>query len=600
MTQKIQILPEKLCNQIAAGEVIERPASVIKELVENSLDAGATTIRIEVEKGGKRLIRVTDNGSGMSRDDAFLCLERHATSKLRSENDLSCLRTLGFRGEALPSIAAISRMLLRTRQQEALEGCEIYLEGGTVRRAEAAGTPVGTTIEVRNLFYNTPARRKFLRRDETELGHIADTVTKLALARPEIQFQLAHDGRLLIDVNRHRTLPERVAQLLGPAFLKEMVPVDSAADGRRLHGLISRPETSRSTAGSMFTFINGRYIRDRVVHHALREGYRNLIMKGRHPVVVLFLEMEPEQVDVNVHPTKHEVRFREQAAVHDFIACAIRDTLRPSSWVRGGPSLPGPASVAPEGERAESRRSASSAPSASREPGFEPVAGVQEELTGYRPAESRPGSAMHPPRRPEQEEQAGFFGGTTIIGQYRDSYIICQGGDDLLLIDQHAAHERIVFEKLRTQYRASGVERQMLMFPLVLEFDFREGAVVAEHLELLERLGFEIEPFGGNTFAVKAVPHLFTEGETERLIRDVVGELATIGKTSQVEQALNRLLMLMACHRVVRANQVLSLAEIRALLAELDEVPFNAQCPHGRPVMQRLTLADVERMFKRT
>jgi DNA mismatch repair protein MutL len=598
--QKIQILPEKLCNQIAAGEVIERPASVVKELVENSLDAGATTVRIEVEKGGKRLIRVTDNGSGMSRDDAFLCLERHATSKLRSEHDLSCLRTLGFRGEALPSIAAISRLLLRTRQQEALEGWEVYLEGGTVRRADAAGTPVGTTIEVRNLFYNTPARRKFLRRDETELGHIADTVTKLALARPEIQFQLAHDGRLLIDVNRHKTLPERVAQLLGPALLKELVQVDSAADGRRLHGLISRPETTRSTTGSMFTFINGRYIRDRVVHHALREGYRNLIMKGRHPMAVLFLEMEPSQVDVNVHPTKHEVRFREQAAVHDFIAGAIRDTLRPSSWVRGGSSLQGPDSGAPKGERAEVRQSAFPAPFISRETGSEPAAGVQEELTGYRPAEARPGSAMPIPPRPEQEYQTGFFGGTTIIGQYRDSYIICQSGDDLLLIDQHAAHERIAFEKLRTQYRASGVERQMLMFPLVLEFDFREGAVVAEHLELLQRLGFEIEPFGGNAFAVKAVPHLFTGGETERLIRDVVGELATIGKSSLIEQALDGLLMLMACHRVVRANQVLSTAEIRALLVELDKVPFNAQCPHGRPVMQRLTLADVERMFKRT
>jgi DNA mismatch repair protein MutL len=598
--QKIQILPEKLCNQIAAGEVIERPASVIKELVENSLDAAATTVRIEVEKGGKRLIRVTDNGSGMSRDDAFLCLERHATSKLRSEHDLGCLRTLGFRGEALPSIAAVSRLLLRTRQHEALEGWEIYLEGGTVRRADAAGTPAGTTIEVRNLFYNTPARRKFLRRDETELGHIADTVTKLALARPEIQFQLAHNGRMLIDVNRHRTLPERVAQLLGPALLKELVPVESAAEGRRLHGLISRPETSRSTAGSMFTFINGRCIRDRIVHHALREGYRNLIMKGRHPVVVLFLEMEPEEVDVNVHPTKHEVRFREQAAVHDFIAGAIRDTLRPSSWVEGGPSLPGPTSVAAQGERVEPRRSASPVPFASRATGFEPVSGVQEELAGYRPPVIRPGVAMPCSHPGEQEDQCGFFGRTSIIGQYRESYIICQSGDDLLLIDQHAAHERIAFEKLRTQYGATGVERQMLMFPLVLDFDFREAAVVAEHLELLERLGFEIEPFGGNAFAVKAVPHLFSGGETERLIRDVVGELATIGKSTLVEQALDGLLMLMACHRVVRANQLLSLVEIRALLAELDKVPFNAQCPHGRPVMQRLTLTDVERMFKRT
>ncbi len=600
MTQKIQILPEKLCNQIAAGEVIERPASVIKELVENSLDAGATTIRVEVEKGGKRLIRVTDNGSGMSRDDAFLCLERHATSKLRRESDLSCLRTLGFRGEALPSIAAISRLLLRTRQQEALEGWEIYLEGGTVRRADAAGTPVGTTIEVRNLFYNTPARRKFLRRDETELGHIADIVTKLALARPEIQFQLAHDGRLLIDVNRHKTLPERVAQLLGSTLLKGLVPVDSTADGRRLHGLISRPETSRSTAGSMFTFINGRFIRDRLVHHALREGYRNLIMKGRHPVVVLFLEMDPEQVDVNVHPTKHEVRFREQTVVHDFIVGAVRETLRPSSWVTGFVSPGIPSGAEREREGAASARPAFQESFEDNDKGPALKAAVQEELTGYRSDELQTWVAIGEQTRREQDAPVEFFGGVTIIGQYRDSYLICQDGDDLLLIDQHAAHERIAFEKLKTQYRTARVEQQMLLFPLVLEFDFREAAVVAEHLEFLDRLGFEIEPFGGNAFALKGAPRILAGGETERLVRDVVGELATVGKSSLIDQALDGLLMLMACHRVVRANQALSQVEIRSLLAELDKVPFNAQCPHGRPVMQRLTLADVERMFKRT
>lgn len=602
MTQTIQILPERLCNQIAAGEVVERPASVIKELVENSLDAGSTTILIEVEKGGKRLIRVTDNGSGMSRDDAFLCLERHATSKLRCEGDLSGLQTLGFRGEALPSIAAISRLLLRTRRRDVLEGWEIYLEGGTVRRADAVGAPVGTTIEVRNLFYNTPARRKFLRRDETELGHIADIVTKLALARPEIQFQLAHDGRLLIDVNRHRSLPERVAQLLGSTVLKGLVAVDWSADGRRLHGLISQPETSRSTAGSMFTFINGRYIRDRVVHHALREGYRNLIMKGRHPVVVVFLEMDPEQVDVNVHPTKHEVRFREQTAIHDFIAGAVRNTLRPSSWVSGSPPRENPPAPVPNSPVVAAARPSCPAPPAAHHPDSGRVAGVQEELTGYRHGESPSGTVVaEDPDGGGSPAQGRFFGGvTTVIGQYRDSYILCQDEDDLLLIDQHAAHERIAFEQLKNQYRAAGVERQMLLFPLVLEFDYREGAVVAEHLELLERLGFEMEPFGGNAFALKGVPQVLAAGEIEQLIRDVVGELATVGKSSLIDQALDGLLMLMACHRVVRANQALSTAEIKALLAALDQVPFNAQCPHGRPVMQRLTLADVERMFKRT
>ncbi len=354
MKQKIRILPEQLCNQIAAGEVVERPSSVVKELVENSLDAGATEIRVEVEKGGKRLIRILDDGVGMGREDLFLCLERHATSKISSEADLFRLGTLGFRGEALPSIAAISRMKLQSRFREAEEGWEIYAEAGVVKRTGAVGIPWGTAIEVRDIFFNTPARRKFLRKDETELGHIGEVVTRLALARPEVQFRLVHNGRPLIEAYRQTSLPERIAALLGRPLLQNLVSLSTeGGGGLRLGGFISRPEANRATTGFIYTFINGRYIRDRVVQHAILEGYRHLMVRGRYPIAVLFLEVDPALVDVNVHPTKHEVRFREQAQVHDFIASAVRESLKPSGWlaVEGKPQGEGTGlAVAPSPE----------------------------------------------------------------------------------------------------------------------------------------------------------------------------------------------------------------------------------------------------------
>ena len=334
MAQKIRILPEVLCNQISAGEVVERPASVIKELLENSLDAGADEIRVEIEKGGKRLIRVSDNGCGMSQDDAFLALERHATSKINTSEDLFALHSFGFRGEALPSIAAVSRLTLQTREEEQAEGWSIYVEGGTVRRAEAAGLSRGTCIEVRDLFFNTPARRKFLRRDDTETSHIADVVSKLALAHPGVHMRLQNQGRTILEAYRHDTLEARIAAVLGRSLLKELQTIShEGGDGLTLHGFIGSPDCTRSTTGHMYSYVNGRYIRDRVIQHAILDGYRNLLLKGRYPVVVLFLEIDPALVDVNVHPTKHEVRFRDQGLVHDFVSQAVRSSLRPAEWL---------------------------------------------------------------------------------------------------------------------------------------------------------------------------------------------------------------------------------------------------------------------------
>jgi DNA mismatch repair protein MutL len=613
MKQKIRILPEQLCNQIAAGEVVERPSSVVKELVENSLDAGATEVRVEVEKGGKRLIRILDDGIGMGREDLFLCLERHATSKISSEADLFHLGTLGFRGEALPSIAAISRMRLQSRFRDAEEGWEIYAEGGEVKRTGAVGAPCGTSIEVRDLFFNTPARRKFLRKDETELGHIGEVVTRLALARPEVQFRLVHNGRPLIEAYRQTSLPERIAALLGRPLLQDLVPVTTLREGGlRLGGFISRPDANRATSSFIYTFVNGRYIRDRVVQHAVLEGYRNLMVRGRYPVAVLFLEIDPGLVDVNVHPTKHEVRFREQTQVHDFIAGTVREALKPSGWLAAGGKPQGKGTDLPAASSPGTYLSAEDAGiSAGTPENYNPAAlrlqEVQEVMNVYGRSRERTatwgsrteGPFVFPEKRPN-EVKGGFFSSLEVIGQYHRSYIICQDNDDLVLIDQHAAHERIGFERLKAQYRKGKIETQGLLFPVVLELDFRGAALLQENLEELGRLGFEMESFGPRSFALQTVPKVLGDAQAERLVREVAEELAEIGKSGLAEEALDDVLILMACHGVIRANHSLSSPEIAALLSDLDQVDFSSQCPHGRPVMKRLALGEVERMFKRS
>lgn len=610
MSGTIQILPEQLCNQIAAGEVVERPASVVKELLENALDAGATEITVEVEKGGRRLIRVVDNGHGMGKDDAFLCLERHATSKIRVADDLFALRTLGFRGEALPSIASVSRMLLRTHAAGEESGWEIYAEGGVIRRANAFGMPPGTTVEIRDLFFNTPARRKFLRKVETELGHIADLVTRLALAVPQVHFRLVHDGRTLVDAYRQSRLAERVGALLGRPLLADLLELDvDDGEGMRLSGFISQPAVQRATTGALHLYINHRYVRDRVVRHGLLEGYRHVLPRGRYPVVVLFLELDPGRVDVNVHPTKDEVRFRDQRQVHDFIAEAVRRTLKSSSWL--------PESSAPQASVEEPP--STSDPEANDVP--QPLASprdlrqeIQESLDTYarthfpspQPAVSTPASTAgtltaplaSPPLTPAAE--AGFFSSLRLIGQYRNSYLVCQDGQDLILIDQHAAHERIGFERLRQQYRQGHIPSQALLFPVVIEVDFAEAEALRETLSHLERLGLIVEPFGGKSYVLKEIPQLLDTDQAEQLLRDLAAELRQIGQSTLAEDALEQVLILMACHGVIRANQALSPPQMTALLRDLDRVDFGAQCPHGRPVMVRQRLAEIEKLFKRS
>ena len=619
METKIHVLPEALCNKIAAGEVVERPSSVVKELLENSLDAGASDILIELEAGGKRLIRISDNGCGMNRQDAFLSFERHATSKIRTDADLFALTTLGFRGEALASIASVSRLRLTTSDNDTGLGQQIYAEGGKIKTAAEAGFPRGTTIEVRNLFFNLPARKKFLRKEQTELGHAADVVTKQALANPAVSFRLKHNERMMLDLRREKGVRERVAALLGRSLLADLLAVDQQfSEDLQLTGLISQPQLTRSAASHIYTFINGRYIRDRVVQHAVMDGYRHLLMKGRYPVVVLFLKIDPAQVDINVHPTKHEVRFREQSQVHDFIVESLRQTLRPAGWLEKQPEISFVGEAAngfslPQTQATERNDGGQVGDISVRETSHQyspPAETSQQNGLSNATTVSPLSSSLEPSTSPEHfavvgqytlpgSEPAGFFSRLQILGQYHQSYILCQDGPDLILIDQHAAHERVGFEKLRHAYSAGKIPSQRLLFPEVLELDFNSATALGEHRQELELLGFEIEPFGGNSFALKAIPQLLEKQNVSGLVVDIALELERIGHTAQLRESIDEILILMACHSVIRANQALSTIEIRALFQELDRIDFKANCPHGRPVMQRMTLTEIERLFRR-
>jgi len=596
MNNRIQILPENLANQIAAGEVVERPASVVKELIENAIDASASEVFVDIEKGGKGLVRVTDNGHGMKKDDAFLCLERHATSKVRSADDLFALHTMGFRGEALPAIASVSRLRLTTRSVDDDSGWQIYAEGGTIRQAEAIGAAPGTVVEVRNLFFNTPGRRKFLRKEETEFGHIADVVSRLALSRSDIHFRLSHNGRNILDAYRHNRLEERAAVLLGRQVAGALIPVDAdSGNGEMLVGLLGAPGISRSSTAQIYTYINGRFVRDRVVQHAILEAYRTLLEKRRYPIAVLFIDMPPETVDVNVHPTKHEVRFRNQQQVHDFIVSALRESLHKGNFVPVAPvseisydslSPTLPPSETKNGHYASRIQESLSAfnEKVAGTPAISAIATVKGDMTGWSAGSS---------------ESPAMPDGWRLIGQYLNSYLVCQAGEELVLVDQHAAHERIGFERLRKQLAMDGIASQNLLFPVVIELEHREASVLADHLDDFARFGFEVEAFGGRSFTVKAVPALTADVDAERLVRDLAAELNEIGRAGKLDDEIERVLSVIACHSMVRANQALSSIEMQQLLKDLAGIDFGNCCPHGRPVMYRLGKREVEKFFHR-
>ena len=575
---KIILLPESWASRIAAGEVVERPASVVKELVENSLDAGAKEISVWLEKSGTTLIRVSDDGHGIATEDLPLALERHSTSKLKDESDLFRIATLGFRGEALPSIASVSKMEIVSRVENEDVGSRLRVDGGKKGELQAAGCPVGSTVEVRDIFFNTPARRKFLKSPATELSHTCDVINRMALAHAVVHFRLHHTEKMLCDYPRVSRLQDRLQQVLGQQISDGMEPFSWGSGKLRINGFLSSSPSSFSNTRHLMTFVNRRFVRDRILTHAVLQGYETLLMKGRYPAVVLYLEIPFEEVDVNVHPAKYEVRFRRQSEVHDAVVEAVREQLKKEAKE---PSL---------------------ATVRHREPIFP---GVQESPLPY-PApflkEARPfikdDSAKS--ETTKEQNQNGFFSSLEIIGQILGCYLVCASPRGMALIDQHAAHERVAFEKMRYQLDKGEVERQSLLIPQVLELPVAEAALLEQRLNVIEHLGFTVEEFGPNAFAIKSVPALLPPGDYREVMRGMIAEFAEVGESTELQQGLEERLATIACHSVIRANRRLEIREIQALLSELDQIDFATQCPHGRPVLLEFTQEHLEKMFKRT
>jgi DNA mismatch repair protein MutL len=577
---KIQVLSREMASRIAAGEVVERPASVVKELLENSIDAAATEITIAIEQSGNSLIRVSDNGEGMSPEDLPLALERHATSKLRCDEDLFRISTLGFRGEALPSIASVSRLEITSRQAGYESGYRLRVEGGTKIAAQIAAAATGTTVELKDLFYNVPARRKFLKSLATEFSHICDIVNRLALAYPKIHFRLEHNGKTLIDFVAVRELHDRLDQVLGREVAESLRPFEFRQGALSVSGYFSSAPTAFPNSRHLMTFVNRRYVRDKIITHAVLHGYETLLMKGQYPAVVLLLDVPFDEVDVNVHPAKYEVRFRRQSDIHEAVARAIRQALRLEARQPSGRSF------APWPQKSYAVMEAA-LPYATSATGF---------AESFVSESSREVFVL-----PNQASQlrAGFFSSLNVLGQILGCYLVCSSSQGLALIDQHAAHERVAFERLRKQMRANAVERQTLLLHQAVELSAGEMMLVEKQLDALERYGFTLEPFGPNSYAIIAVPALLPEGDYRPVVRQMVAELAEVDKSEKLGQHLEERLATIACHSVIRANRQLEMHEIRALLRDLDGTDFATQCPHGRPVLLEFSRDELERMFKR-
>ncbi len=592
---RIHLLPPQLSNQIAAGEVVERPASVVKELLENSLDAGATSVGVEVMQGGAGLIRVRDDGQGIHHDDLALALSRHATSKIATTDDLGRIATLGFRGEALPSIASVARLSITSRQRGADQAWT--LQGDDGAPAPAAHQP-GTTVEVRDLFYNIPARRKFLRTEKTEFSHIETVFRRIALSRYGVEFTLTHNGRTV-----HRLKPaadparriERVAAICGQAFASHLLEIECETTGLRLWGWIGLPTFSRSQADLQFFFVNGRVIRDRLVGYAVRQAYQDVLFHGRHPVYALYLEMPAEQVDVNVHPTKHEVRFRDSRAVRDFLFSAIHQSLaetRPGDIQADNvPVAPAPAVEprmarnAPMGHPPQQapmplrvREQAAQAYGRFFDLAREPATAVEEGADRDAAADQPLGQAL---------------------AQIHGVYILAENAAGLVLVDMHAAHERIVYERMKETHRQGGIKRQPLLVPVSLQVSRQEADLAEGRRAFFSELGFDIERLSPETLVVRSVPALLCEGDVESLVRDVIADMATHGDSRRIEEKINEVLATMACHGSVRANRRLTIPEMNALLRDMEKTERSGQCNHGRPTWVSFSLEELDQLFLR-
>jgi DNA mismatch repair protein MutL len=632
---RIRVLSDTVANKIAAGEVVERPASVVKELIENSLDAGATDLRIEIDSGGRRLIRVADNGSGMLRDDALLAFERHATSKLSDVKDLLSIATLGFRGEALPSIASVSRLLLETKAAEETTGAAVEIAGGKILRCDEFSRPTGTTITVRDLFYNVPARKKFMRSDQTELAHIASLATHYSLAHPKMAFQLTNQinqgSSNLLDVTPVETLQERVYQVFGNQTLEELIDLDYMerelevvdADDRSmrvfaLRGFVSGPQVQKTNRNSIFLFVNGRLIRDRVLMHALSSAYHNLMPPACYPFALLFLDCDCEEVDVNVHPSKTEVRFRHGSVVHDFVRDAIRERLiasRPASSIPV-PTQPQAAADLPFSDFTQRIENQRFEPTPGTEVGPETGPERMEDLPvftlktsiapeprfEFEPVRSASVPDTHGPLLREDVEAPQSLASLSDLrplGQIHDSFIIAAGRDGLWIIDQHVAHERILFEKVLRQQAEGRVERQQLLMPILLELTAAQQIEYARIASELERAGFDAEPFGNRTIAVKGAPAGVGPADIERLVFEILEIAESELRKVSLDDLRRAMAASIACRAAIKINMRLDQTKMEWLLSELAATDCPMSCPHGRPIALRYSTKDILKSFHR-
>ncbi len=648
---RIHLLTPRLANQIAAGEVVERPASVVKEILENSLDAGASRIDLDVEQGGVKLIRLRDDGKGIEKDDLPLALSRHATSKIRDLDDLEAVQSLGFRGEALASISSVSRLTLTSRTAEQDAGWQVRTEGRDMTaEVSPAAHPQGSTVEVRDLFFNTPARRKFLKTEKTEFKHLEEVVKRLALSRFDVGFTLRHNQKVIHQLRPAVSETEqerRIASLLSPAFIENAMKVDVSAEasGLRLWGWVGLPTFSRSQADLQYFFVNGRIIRDKVVAHALRQAYQDVLYHGRHPAYVLYMELDPALVDVNVHPTKHEVRFRESRLVHDFIfrtTHRVIADIRPDDVAEGATSAPGnPLAAAPGstgfggGQMTQQGSFAAAQPNARVEQNFTqnrmPLSQYQSgsyQQNSHQQGAYPQGASQFVSDRPsanQVREQISQYGalhpeaaavaGSDVaaadsdealcpplgyaVAQLHGVFILAQNDHGLVVVDMHAAHERVVYERMKAAYEKEGVRSQPLLVPVSMAVSSGEADCAEEHSEVFSKLGFELARMGEETIVIRQVPVTLASADVSKLILDVLGEMMQFGTSQKIQHHTNELLATMACHGSVRANRQLTLPEMNALLRDMEQTERSGQCNHGRPTWTQLSMAELDGLFMR-
>ena len=611
---KIKLLSKAVAEKIAAGEVVERPASVIKELMENSLDAGATEVTVKVGEQITARLEVTDNGEGMNREEALLALQRYATSKISDDRDLFNIQTMGFRGEALPSIAAVSNMEIESRETNSDIGVRLVIEAGVVTSIEETGIPRGTRVQVCDLFYTTPARRKFLRSATTEWGHIQDVFGRLSLSRQDVHLQLWKGGRQWLNAPPTKDLKQRIGQIMGWELAEKLYPFESGDDEYHVYGMMARPDYHSVTGRNIFFFVNSRPVRDQVLQKALRGAYRTYIPKDRFPVVFLYIGVPFDQVDVNVHPAKLEVHFASPPRVKSLLQNVLTKMLREAPWDRktirsfsvrnGGPVIKELHSIVMRETAAEpsSPMFESSSKACTSGVSENGKSGITSFIQGL---EMIGESVLQQGKENEAHGMLGTdaqyrFSSLHILGQFKDEFIVCESEEHLILIDQHAAHERIAFERLRNAFYTTGIEQQALLLPCIAELSARDSEAVERHLSDIYSWGIEVEPYGRNSFAVKTLPALLSHTDPSRMLRDIGEELAETDLIQSVEELRDHVFARMACHSVVRGRRRMVPAEIQALLAEMDAVDFSLNCPHGRPVMASWSLHEVKKRFHRT